>query len=52
MKEYKKKSVIIAIGDGGNDVSMLMEAHIGTQHNNNSRNRRLRRRRNESSSSK
>ena len=52
MKEYKKESVIIAIGDGGNDVSMLMEAHIGTLHNNNSRNRRLRRRRNESSSSK
>lgn len=29
MKEYKKDAVIMAIGDGGNDVSMLMSAHIG-----------------------
>ena len=29
MKNYNKKGVTLAIGDGGNDVSMIMEAHIG-----------------------
>ena len=29
MKNYDKKKVTLAIGDGGNDVSMIMEAHIG-----------------------
>ena len=29
MKKYDKKGVTLAIGDGGNDVSMIMEAHIG-----------------------
>ena len=29
MKSYKPKAVTLAIGDGGNDVSMIMEAHIG-----------------------
>lgn len=29
MKNYDKKAVTLAIGDGGNDVSMIMEAHIG-----------------------
>ena len=29
MKNYDKKGVTLAIGDGGNDVSMIMEAHIG-----------------------
>jgi phospholipid-transporting ATPase len=29
MKTYKPKAVTLAIGDGGNDVSMIMEAHIG-----------------------
>ena len=29
MKNYKPKAVTLAIGDGGNDVSMIMEAHIG-----------------------
>jgi phospholipid-translocating P-type ATPase (flippase) len=29
MKNYNKKAVVMSIGDGGNDVSMLMEAHIG-----------------------
>ena len=29
MKNYKKNSKTLAIGDGGNDVSMIMEAHIG-----------------------
>ena len=29
MKNFDKKGVTLAIGDGGNDVSMIMEAHIG-----------------------
>ena len=29
MKNYNKNSKTLAIGDGGNDVSMIMEAHIG-----------------------
>jgi phospholipid-translocating P-type ATPase (flippase) len=29
MKDYDKNAVTLAIGDGGNDVSMIMEAHIG-----------------------
>ena len=29
MKNYNKEVVIMSIGDGGNDVSMIMEAHIG-----------------------
>ena len=29
MKIFKPKAVTLAIGDGGNDVSMIMEAHIG-----------------------
>jgi phospholipid-transporting ATPase len=29
MKEYNPKCVTLSIGDGGNDVSMIMEAHIG-----------------------
>ena len=29
LKNYDKKKVTLAIGDGGNDVSMIMEAHIG-----------------------
>ena len=29
MKEYDPKKITLAIGDGGNDVSMIMEAHIG-----------------------
>ena len=29
MKNYNPKSKTLAIGDGGNDVSMIMEAHIG-----------------------
>jgi len=29
MKSFDKKAVTLAIGDGGNDVSMIMEANIG-----------------------
>ena len=29
MKNYDSKKITLAIGDGGNDVSMIMEAHIG-----------------------
>ena len=29
MKEYNTNAITLAIGDGGNDVSMIMEAHIG-----------------------
>ena len=29
VKKYDKKAITLAIGDGGNDVSMIMEAHIG-----------------------
>ena len=29
MKNFDKDSVTLAVGDGGNDVSMIMEAHIG-----------------------
>ena len=29
MKDYDNKAVTLAIGDGGKDVSMIMEAHIG-----------------------
>ena len=29
MKKFHKDAVILAIGDGGNDVSMIMEANIG-----------------------
>ena len=29
MKEFRKDDVTLAIGDGGNDVSMIMEANIG-----------------------
>lgn len=29
MKKYDDKYITLAIGDGGNDVSMIMEAHIG-----------------------
>ena len=29
MKNYSPNSKTLAIGDGGNDVSMIMEAHIG-----------------------
>jgi phospholipid-translocating P-type ATPase (flippase) len=29
MKEFDEKAVTLSIGDGGNDVSMIMEAHIG-----------------------
>ena len=32
MKDYDPKAVTLAIGDGGNDVSMIMEAHIGIFH--------------------
>ena len=29
VKNYNKEIITLAIGDGGNDVSMIMEAHIG-----------------------
>jgi len=29
MKEFRPETVTLSIGDGGNDVSMIMEAHIG-----------------------
>ena len=29
MKEFPKDDIILAIGDGGNDISMIMEANIG-----------------------
>jgi phospholipid-transporting ATPase len=29
MKNYDEKGITLAIGDGGNDVPMIMEAHIG-----------------------
>ena len=29
VKEYQSDAITLAIGDGGNDVSMIMEAHIG-----------------------
>ena len=29
MKNYDRTKITLAIGDGGNDVSMIMEAHIG-----------------------
>ena len=29
MKNFDKSKITLAIGDGGNDVSMIMEAHIG-----------------------
>ena len=29
MKNFDQKAVTLAIGDGGNDVSMIMEANIG-----------------------
>ena len=29
MKHYEPSAITLAIGDGGNDVSMIMEAHIG-----------------------
>ena len=29
MKNYDKNKITLSIGDGGNDVSMIMEAHIG-----------------------
>ena len=29
MKEFDKNLVTLSVGDGGNDVSMIMEAHIG-----------------------
>ena len=29
IKNYDKNGVTLAVGDGGNDVSMIMEAHIG-----------------------
>ena len=29
MKNYDQEGITLAIGDGGNDVSMIMEAHIG-----------------------
>jgi phospholipid-transporting ATPase len=29
MKEYDKSAITLSIGDGGNDVPMIMEAHIG-----------------------
>ena len=29
MKNYDKNGITLAIGDGGNDVSMIMETHIG-----------------------
>jgi len=29
IKNYDKNKITLAIGDGGNDVSMIMEAHIG-----------------------
>ncbi len=29
MKKFDKNGITLAIGDGGNDVSMIMEAHIG-----------------------
>ena len=29
VKQYNKNIITLAIGDGGNDVSMIMEAHIG-----------------------
>ena len=51
MKDYKPEAVTLAIGDGGNDVSMIMEAHIGIIYLI-IRNRSLWRRRNESSASK
>jgi phospholipid-transporting ATPase len=34
MKEFDKNAVTLAIGDGGNDVSMIMEAHIGKKNSN------------------
>lgn len=51
MKEYNPEAVTLSIGDGGNDVSMIMEAHIGLNYFKN-RNRSVWRRGNESSSSK
>ena len=29
LKKYDKNAITLAIGDGGNDVSMIMEAHLG-----------------------
>ena len=29
VKQYDPKAITLAIGDGGNDVSMIMEAHLG-----------------------
>ena len=29
LKKFDKKAITLAIGDGGNDVSMIMEAHLG-----------------------
>ena len=29
VKKYDKNAITLAIGDGGNDVSMIMEAHLG-----------------------
>ena len=29
VKNYDKQGITLAVGDGGNDVSMIMEAHIG-----------------------
>ncbi len=29
MKHFDEKAVTLSIGDGGNDVSMILEAHIG-----------------------
>jgi len=29
IKEYKKDSITLAIGDGANDVNMINAAHVG-----------------------
>ena len=32
LKKHDKTAITLAIGDGGNDVSMIMEAHIGMEY--------------------
>jgi P-type E1-E2 ATPase len=29
MKDFLPEAITLAIGDGGNDVSMILEAHVG-----------------------
>ena len=52
MKEFDPKLVTLSIGDGGNDVSMIMEAHIGKKLFNKIRNWSVWRRRNDGCSIK